>query len=49
MFISFITILTHGDSDGVCSAALATAALKEDYREIRVTNCFLFVGLLRSL
>ena len=31
-----LTILAHGDSDGVCSAALVMAALKEDYREVRI-------------
>ena len=31
-----LTILAHGDSDGVCSAALVTAALRESYREIKV-------------
>ncbi|MCD6428546.1 MAG: DHH family phosphoesterase [Desulfurococcales archaeon] len=31
-----LTILAHGDSDGVCSAALVAAALREDYREVKV-------------
>jgi len=31
-----LTILAHGDSDGVCSAALALAALKNDYNKFNI-------------
>ena len=31
-----LTILAHGDSDGICSAALVLAALRRDYSEVNV-------------
>ncbi len=31
-----LTILAHGDSDGVCSAALALASLKDDYNKFNI-------------
>jgi len=31
-----LTVLAHGDSDGVCSAALVLAALRRDYSEVNV-------------
>ncbi|MGC8584224.1 MAG: DHHA1 domain-containing protein [Thermoproteus sp.] len=31
-----LTILAHGDADGVCSAALVRAAFAEEYEEVRI-------------
>lgn len=36
MVTDVLTVIAHGDSDGVCSAAVASAALRGDYSTIRV-------------